>query len=68
MNLKYEMAAELRRLRLDMELHQQDLADELGVSRKTLSWWENAHTPVPAYMFEAVRRMNCALKNENLER
>ena len=39
MNLKYEMAAELRRLRLDMELHQQDLADELGVSRKTLSWW-----------------------------
>ena len=36
----------LRELRLQADLTQEDLAEEVGVATKTVSYWENGHNPI----------------------
>ncbi|MBP3925036.1 helix-turn-helix transcriptional regulator [bacterium] len=36
----------LKELRLQANMSQEDLAEHVGVSTKTVSYWENAHNPV----------------------
>lgn len=36
----------LKELRIQANLSQEELAERVGVSTKTVSYWENAHNPV----------------------
>lgn len=36
----------LKELRIQASLSQEELAERVGVSTKTVSYWENAHNPV----------------------
>ncbi len=36
----------LKELRIQADLSQEELAERVGVSTKTVSYWENAHNPV----------------------
>ena len=49
MNIKYfykEFGKRLKELRIQANMSQEELAEQVGVATKTVSYWENAHNPV----------------------
>ena len=41
-----EFGKRLKQLRLQANMSQEELAKQVGVATKTVSYWENAHNPV----------------------
>lgn len=41
-----EFGKKLKQLRLQANMSQEELAEQVGVATKTVSYWENAHNPV----------------------
>lgn len=41
-----EFGKRLKQLRLQANMSQEELAEQVGVATKTVSYWENAHNPV----------------------
>lgn len=41
-----EFGKRLKQLRLQANISQEELAEQVGVATKTVSYWENAHNPV----------------------
>lgn len=41
-----EFGKRLKELRLQANMSQEELAEQVGVATKTVSYWENAHNPV----------------------
>lgn len=45
-NFYREFGKRLKQLRLQANMSQEELAEQVGVATKTVSYWENAHNPV----------------------
>lgn len=45
-NFYREFGKRLKQLRLQAGMSQEELAEQVGVATKTVSYWENAHNPV----------------------
>ncbi len=45
-NFYREFGKRLKQLRLQANMSQEELAEQVGVAPKTVSYWENAHNPV----------------------
>ena len=45
-DLNKKFGKRLRELRLQANMSQEELAEQVGVATKTVSYWENAHNPV----------------------
>ena len=45
-NFYKEFGKRLKQLRLQANLTQEELAEQIGVATKTVSYWENAHNPI----------------------
>jgi transcriptional regulator with XRE-family HTH domain len=53
------------RRRLELRISQQELAEALGVSRKTISSWENGHSE-PNLTFRQIKKL-CTLLDYTLD-
>lgn len=49
---------QIRERRTRMHMTQEQLADRLGVARKTVNEWERAHAPVPKWLTLALDRLS----------
>lgn len=58
----------LTTFRKHFKLSQAQMAKELGITRCTLSRWEKNHTPIPSYMFFALRGMGQYLKEREKQK
>ena len=45
-NFNKEFGKRLKQLRLQVNMSQEELAEQVGVATKTVSYWENGHNPV----------------------
>jgi len=53
-NFYKEFGKRLKQLRLQADLTQEELAEQIGVATKTVSYWENAHNPVTLSKIPAI--------------